>query len=145
TDGRGRHIDFSNTVVILTTNLGAEAFAKGSAPVGFGTRANPQGETDRALEAARRQLPPELWNRLDERLVFRPLQTSEVSRIARLLLDESAGRLSREKGITYRVDADVIEHLLANGGYDPLLGARPMRQAIQRLVEAPLADAILEG
>ncbi|MFN7132755.1 MAG: AAA family ATPase, partial [Myxococcales bacterium] len=145
TDGRGRHIDFSNTVVILTTNLGAEAFGKGQAPVGFGATGQAAGEQDRALENARRQLPPELWNRLDERLVFRPLQPSEVSRIAALLLKESASRLAREKGIAYEATDEVVAHLLASGGFDPLLGARPMRQAIQRLVEAPLADAILAG
>jgi ATP-dependent Clp protease ATP-binding subunit ClpC len=145
TDGKGRHIDFSNSVVILATNLGADAFAKGAAPMGFGASGSGQDAVERALASARGQLPPELWNRLDERLVFAPLDPSEVSRIAALLLAESARRLQAEKGIRYEAGPDVVDHLLENGGYDASLGARPMRQAVQRLVEAPLAEAILEG
>jgi ATP-dependent Clp protease ATP-binding subunit ClpC len=151
TDGKGRHIDFSNTVVILTTNLGAEAFAKSGGPLGFGAASGVGGGAgagaaadERALSSVRKQLPLELWNRLDEKLVFRPLQKAEVSQVAALLLRDSSGRLASEKGIGYEAGAEVIEHLLAHGGFDAALGARPMRQAVQRLVEAPLADAILE-
>ncbi len=145
TDGKGRHIDFSNAVVILTTNLGADAFAKGGAPLGFGAAADTKKDDDRALASARSQVPAELWNRLDERLVFRPLERAQVSRIAELLLRDSAMRLSNEKGIQYEAGPDVIDHLLGHGGFDAALGARPMRQAVQRMVEAPLAEAILEG
>ncbi len=145
TDSKGRHIDFSNTVVILTSNLGAEGFSKSSAPVGFGANGDSRKGEERALELARAQVPAELWNRLDERLCFRPLEKPQVSRIAELLLAESASRLESEKGIRYFAGAEVIEHLLSHGGFDASLGARPMRQAVQRLVEAPLADAILLG
>ncbi len=145
TDGKGRHIDFSNAVVILATNLGADAFAKGAAPMGFCASGSGQAALERALASARAELPPELWNRLDERLVFPPLEAAEVSRIATLLLADSARRLQTEKEIHYEAGPDVVDHLLKNGGYDPSLGARPMRQAVQRLVEAPLAEAILEG
>jgi ATP-dependent Clp protease ATP-binding subunit ClpC len=144
TDGKGRHIDFSNAVIILTTNLGADAFAKGAAPVGFGASAFGAAALERALSSARAQLPAELWNRLDERLAFAPLQKSEVSQIARLLIAQSAQRLYGEKGIAYETGTDVIDHLLSHGGFDVALGARPMRQAVQRLLEAPLAEAILE-
>src|SRR5262249_13032910 len=112
TDGKGRHIDFSNTVVILTSNLGAEAFERKARPMGFGNAAEVDSQqaqaNDAAAQAARRSLPPELWNRIDERLVFRPLKQDEVARIAALLLAESSRRLASEKGIQYEAGDDVI-------------------------------------
>jgi ATP-dependent Clp protease ATP-binding subunit ClpC len=144
TDGKGRHIDFSNTVVVLTTNFGAEAFTERVKTVGFGAGPAPVKDQD-AANAARKALPPELWNRIDERCVFKPLQQVEVARIATLLLGESSRRLACEKGIEYLAGDDVIRHLLESGGFDPALGARPMRQTVQRLVEGPLAERILSG
>lgn len=144
-DGRGRHIDFANAVVVLTSNLGAEAFARGSKPLGFAASGEPGAAIDRALEAARRTLPAELWNRLDERLGFAPLVEAEVAEVARRLLAESAGRLAAEKGIAYRADEAVVRDVVAEGGGDGASGARPLRQAIQRLVEAPIAERILGG
>jgi len=144
TDSRGRHIDFSNTVVVLTTNLGAQAFGKGGTPMGFGGSGG-TANTDRALEAARAAMPPELWNRIDERLVFAPLAREEIARIAALLVEQSSGRLFSEKHIRYQVDPQVIAHLIEHGGFDAALGARPMRQTVQRLIEAPLAEEILAG
>ncbi|MBE2254020.1 MAG: ATP-dependent Clp protease ATP-binding subunit, partial [Myxococcus sp.] len=145
TDGKGRHVDFSNTVVILTTNLGAEAFNTKGKAMGFGAAAAAPAEEVQAADVARKALPPELWNRIDERCAFRPLKEIEVAKIAHLLLAESSQRLSTEKGITYRATDDVIDHLLRSGGFDPSLGARPMRQTVQRLVEGPLAERILAG
>jgi ATP-dependent Clp protease ATP-binding subunit ClpC len=146
TDGRGRHIDFSNTVVILTTNLGAEAFSARGRSVGFSTpdQGGGRGEVE-ARDLARKALPPELWNRIDERCAFQPLKEVEVARIASLLLAESSRRLETEKGISYRAAEGVVEHLLRSGGFDPSLGARPMRQTVQRLVEVPLSERILAG
>jgi ATP-dependent Clp protease ATP-binding subunit ClpC len=146
TDGKGRHIDFSNTVIVMTTNLGAEAFSRAGRPLGFGADAGGgQSDTDAASAAARKALPPELWNRIDERLPFRPLREAEVARIATLLLNESSKRLATERSIEYVAGEDVVSHLLKSGGFDPQLGARPMRQVVQRLVEAPLAERILTG
>jgi ATP-dependent Clp protease ATP-binding subunit ClpC len=148
TDGKGRHIDFSNTVVVLTTNLGAEAFSAKARPMGFGTTEVAQDQASEVAAACtqvRRSLPPELWNRIDERCAFRPLQELEVARIATLLLTESSKRLCTEKGIEYVAGEDVVGHLLRSGGFDPQLGARPMRQTVQRLVEGPLAERILLG
>jgi len=149
TDGKGRHIDFSNTVVVMTTNLGSEAFLPRARAVGFASAApevpGADRELEQACEVARRSLPAELWNRIDERLPFRPLKETDVARIAELLLQESSQRLSTERGIEYVAGEDVVGHLLRSGGYDPQLGARPMRQTVQRLVEAPLADRILKG
>jgi ATP-dependent Clp protease ATP-binding subunit ClpC len=146
-DGKGRHIDFSNTVVVLTTNLGAESLARSQPVVGFGAPAQRPAEMDldSAVTAARRALPPELWNRIDEKLPFLPLRQREVAQIASLLLGESSRRLATERGIEYVAGEDVVDHLLGAGGYDPLFGARPMRQTVQRLVEGPLAERILKG
>ena len=135
TDGKGRHIDFSNTVVVLTTNLGSEAFGPKGRMMGFGAKNEAvTSDTDAACAMARKALPPELWNRIDERCPFRPLKEVEVARIASLLLAESSKRLVNEKGIEYVADEALVTHLLQSGGFDPLLGARPMRQAVQRLV-----------
>ncbi|WP_373048033.1 AAA family ATPase [Vulgatibacter sp.] len=147
TDARGKAIDFTQSIVILTSNLGAEAFTERSAPrMGFGAAAQDEGaKGSRALEAARAQLPPELWNRIDDRCLFEPLRRDEVAQIARLLLADSAKRIAAERRIAVHFDDAVIERLLDRGGWDPTLGARPMRQAIQREIEAPLAEAILRG
>jgi len=97
------------------------------------------------IEAARGAVPPELWNRLDERVVFSPLSREDVTRIARLLLEESSRRLETERKISFTASDAAVAHLLDHGGWDPALGARPMRSAVQRLVEAPLAERILAG
>jgi ATP-dependent Clp protease ATP-binding subunit ClpC len=146
TDGRGRQVDFSNAVVVLTSNLGAaEATRVSTGAMGFGAqeRATPRG--DRVLEAARAAVPPELWNRLDERIAFAPLGREDVARVARLVLCDSSRRLEAERRIRFVASDGAVDHLLAHGGFDPGLGARPMRGAVQRLVEAPLAEHILAG
>ncbi len=146
TDGRGRQIDFSNAVVVLTTNLGAGEATRTSQPsMGFGAADQAAPREARVLEAARGAVPPELWNRLDERLVFPSLSRDEVARVAVLLLAESAARLHGERRIRYLAAPEVAGFLLDHGGFDPTLGARPMRSAVQRLVEAPLAERILAG
>ncbi len=145
TDGKGRHIDFSNTVVVLTTNLGAEALTSKSKVMGFGGSEAKATDVADAASSAKRALPPELWNRIDERCVFKPLQELEVAKIANLLLNESSQRLRSEKGIEYVATEDVVRLLLQSGGFDPSLGARPMRQTVQRMVEGPLAERILQG
>ena len=158
TDGRGRRIDFSAAAVILTSNLGASALAgETQRPMGFATPGeakaegtNAPGDADspqalRALEQARAAFPPELWGRLDEKLVFAPLARGEVARIAQLLLADSSRRLWEERRIAFRTGPGLVDHLIASGGYHLALGARPMRQVIQRLVESPLADEILAG
>ena len=147
TDGRGRRIDFTSAVLVLTSNLGGAAFAAGGRPLGFGSAALDADERDsqRALDAARAELPPELWTRLDERLVFAPLRKPDVVRIAELLLADSSRRLWEERRIAFRSGPGVVELLIGAGGFQAQLGARPMRQTIQRLVESPLADAILSG
>jgi ATP-dependent Clp protease ATP-binding subunit ClpC len=147
TDGRGRTIDFTNTVLILTSNLGAEEVsAAGSRSIGFGKAKNAPGHIENTLmAAARTALPPELYNRIDEVIAFAPLERSEVAEIARRMLGGLAKTLESARGLLLDVDDDAIERLLTAGGYDPELGARPMKRTMARLVEAPIADMILRG
>ena len=141
TDGRGQVVDFRNAVVLMTSNLGSELFVERKS-VGFG-RSDAVPAAEQVLAAARRALPPELWNRIDETLVFQPLDADEIRRIARMLLETTCGAAAEGRGVSVEVAEGVVELLLASGGYDPAMGARPMRRAIQRLVEAPLARALL--
>lgn len=149
TDGRGRTVDFTNTVIFVTSNLGAEiTSARESAGIGFGrTSARKEARSDesRVVEAARAALSPELFNRFDETLVFAPLGKGAVSQIARRML-EGLGRLLREsRGVELDVSDEAVEVLMNRGGFEPALGARPMRRAIGRLVEARIADLLLRG
>ncbi|MBM4358056.1 MAG: ATP-dependent Clp protease ATP-binding subunit [Deltaproteobacteria bacterium] len=149
TDGRGRTADFTNTVIVLTSNLGAEEMrgVQTEKRVGFAAQAGGPGP-DRleavALRAARVALPPELYNRLDEVLFFAPLGRDEVAAIARRLLAGLGDSLAR-RGVALEYEPAVVEALMDAGGFEPELGARPMRRAVSRLVEAPLADRILTG
>ena len=157
TDGKGRTVDFSNALVVMTSNLGADIFPEqmieASAPrIGFGQRDDSPNESDnrqeiadKVLDKAKGHFSPELWNRIDEKLVFDSLSRQEVSEIAELQLGDSADRIAQESGIALSFDQNVIDFLIDNGGYDPELGARPMRQAIQRLVEGTVARHILRG
>lgn len=147
TDGRGRTVDFTNTVILMTSNLGAEE--SGSTPrrrVGFGNEAVERADLEqRVVAAARSALAPELYNRIDEVLVFAPLARNEVREIARRLLEGVSRALSAQRGLRLDFGQDVVEFLLDHGGFDPTLGARPMKRTIARLVEAPLAEKILRG
>ena len=166
TDGRGRRVDFTGAVIVLTSNAGSAAFGGGGRPAGFSALASSvtegSGELDplaltqppeaaehpqaaRALELARAAFTPELWSRFDERLVFAPLSREQVARVAQLLLSESSRRLWDERRIAFRTGPGLVDALVQAGGFLPALGARPMRQAIERLVESALADEILAG
>jgi ATP-dependent Clp protease ATP-binding subunit ClpC len=147
TDGRGRTIDFTNTVLILTSNLGAEEVsAAGTRSIGFGKSGSSPAQIETTLVAAARSaLPPELYNRIDEVIAFAPLERREVAEIARRMLGGLAKTLEGARGLLLDVDDDAIERLLTAGGYDPELGARPMKRTVARLVEAPIADMILRG
>jgi ATP-dependent Clp protease ATP-binding subunit ClpC len=149
TDGRGRTVDFSNTVIVMTSNLGVAA-AEPRARVGFGAPGEAAGEDARALQqrtltAARQALPPELWNRIDEPLYFHALDRTAAARIAERMTAAVAALVLREHGVHVRFDASVFDALIAAGGHDSALGARPMRRTVGRLIEAALARAILAG
>ncbi len=146
TDGRGRTVDFTNTILMLTSNLGSEHTRERKRRVGFGVTETepPQALADAVIASARAHLAPELYNRLDEVLVFAPLERAEVRRIAALLLGRIDATLG-PRGLGLSLSPAAIDWLLDHGGYDVTLGARPLRRAIARLIEAPLADAILKG
>lgn len=149
TDGRGRTVDFTNTVLVLTSNIGVEEAGNQSRRrVGFGSSelADDAPDLERRFgAAARNALSPELYNRIDEVLVFAPLGKNEVREIARRLLNGVGRTLLEQRGVRLEVDDSVIEALLDAGGFDPTLGARPMKRTLARLVEAPLAEKILRG
>ena len=151
TDGRGRTVDFTNVVIIMTSNLGAEISSERSARgrVGFQpARSATSRETEyrgAVIAAARSALPPELYNRIDEVLAYAPLRKDDVRVVARRMLAGLASDLFRARGNKLDVSDAALDALLASGGYDPELGARPMRRAIARLVEAPVAEMILRG
>jgi ATP-dependent Clp protease ATP-binding subunit ClpC len=146
TDGRGRTVDFTNTVVVMTSNLGAQSAAV-PRPIGFGAegREHTASGAERAIAAARKALPPEFFNRIDELLYFEPLGESTVREIARRMLADLCELVRREHGIALEVEPSVIDLLIEAGGFDPELGARPMRRVVGRLVEAPLAARVLAG
>lgn len=148
TDGRGRLVDFCNTVILMTSNLGAEYGAENpKRRVGFsqGAEAFVADQSARMVAAARDALPPELYNRIDEVLAFTPLTRDDVSEIARRMLTKLALALRVERGVELQVEESAVETLLDLGGFDPTLGARPMKRSIARLLEAPLAEKLLKG
>jgi ATP-dependent Clp protease ATP-binding subunit ClpC len=146
TDGRGRTVDFTNTLIVMTSNLGA-ADVGPSASLGFqrSESAQTQGYAARLLQRVRATLAPELFNRIDEVLVFAPLERKDVCQIAERMLRRLGERLHGSRGIQVGFDPTAIDALLAAGGMDLKLGARPMQRTIARLVEGPLAEMILSG
>lgn len=147
TDGRGRTVDFSNTVIVMTSNLGALEAREASETraIGFsrGGSSRRSAVQDAVLTAAKATLPPELYNRIDEVLFFEPLTRDQVREVARRLLVSLSLRLSESRGIEVTWDEGGIDALLDRGGYEPSLGGRPVKRAIARLVEAPMAELIL--
>jgi ATP-dependent Clp protease ATP-binding subunit ClpC len=145
TDGRGRSVDFTSTIVIMTSNLGVGSASRGSIGFAASSESRSRRAAEATVEAARAALPPELWNRFDEVLYFAALDRVQVLEVARLMIRQTVDRLRREREIDVEVAPGVPELLVDQGGYDPDLGARPMRRAVQRLVETPLAEAVLRG
>jgi ATP-dependent Clp protease ATP-binding subunit ClpC len=150
TDGRGRTVDFTNVVIVMTSNLGSDvALPSARVPIGFGGR-GPSTRENRAYEetmcaAARSALPPELYNRIDEVLAFGPLDRADVGEVARRMLRALGEELEAVRGVTLDASDGAVAALLDAGGFDAQLGARPMRRAIARLVEAPIAEMVLRG
>ena len=148
-DSQGSVVDFKNTLIIMTSNLGARAIEKGGKSLGF-EPTDPsentfqyQGINEKVNDALKQSFRPEFLNRLDEIIVFQQLNQSEISQIAELLLSQLSKRLETRK-ISVEVTPTFKERLIAEG-YDPSYGARPMRRAVTRLVEDPLAEALLSG
>jgi len=148
TDAKGRTVDFKNTLLILTSNIGSKVIEKGGSGIGFEfaeDAAESQYNRIRSLvnEELKQYFRPEFLNRLDEIIVFRQLNKAEVTEIADIMLKEVFGRLT-EKGIALEV-SDRFKDRLIQEGYSPSYGARPLRRAIMRLLEDSLAEEILSG
>jgi len=144
-DSLGHTVDFRNTVLIMTSNLGAEQIRSG-ASMGFRSTEGGMSYEEmkaRVLSELKRHFRPEFLNRLDEVIVFHPLSKEEIKKIVGLMLEEER-KLLKEKNIDLEVTAEAKD-LIAEEGYDPDFGARPLRRAIQRLIENPLSEEILEG
>jgi ATP-dependent Clp protease ATP-binding subunit ClpC len=140
TDGEGRTVDFTNTVVVMTSNLGA---GEAKRPLGFTAgAADPAG--DRMREAAKRAFLPEFLNRIDEIVVFESLTEPQVERIGELICARIADRLRDEHGVELEVEPALIGRL-AREGFDPEFGARPLKRHIRRTLEKELTRAILDG
>ena len=146
TDGQGRVVDFKNTVIVMTSNAGAHTLKK-QRSLGFGGREDEQKSYDDMREnimgEVRQIFRPEFLNRVDEIIVFHALTEAEIDQIARLLLSQVCARLA-DRGIELEVD-DAALRLISQAGYDLKYGARPLRRAIQRMVEDALSEEILSG
>jgi ATP-dependent Clp protease ATP-binding subunit ClpC len=148
TDAKGRTVDFKNTLLILTSNIGSKVIEKGAAGLGFELDQDAgEAQYNRIKSLVNEELKqyfrPEFLNRLDEIIVFRQLSKDEVKEIADIMLNEVFGRLT-EKGITLEV-TERFKDRLVDEGYNPSYGARPLRRAIMRLLEDSLAEEILSG
>ena len=149
TDAQGRKVNFKNTIIIMTSNIGSKVIEKGGGGLGFDFNEDQEeGNYDRIRSLVNDELKqffrPEFLNRLDEIIVFRQLRKSEVSEIADILLKEVSNRLTQQREITLEVTEAFTERVI-NEGFDPSYGARPLRRAIMRLLEDSLAEAILSG
>ena len=136
TDGKGRTVDFRNTVLVMTSNVGSTAIFELSTK-------DPERARKEAMEALRASFRPEFINRIDEIVIFNPLGKEQLERIVDLLL-KSVAKLLAERQITLEL-TPAAKELQLREGYDPAYGARPLRRAIQRLIQDPLALQILEG
>ncbi|MBD1903560.1 ATP-dependent Clp protease ATP-binding subunit [Trichocoleus sp. DQ-A3] len=148
TDAQGRTVDFKNTLIIMTSNVGSKVIEKGGGGLGFevtDNQAEAQYNHVRALvnEELKQYFRPEFLNRLDEIIVFRQLTKDEVKQISVIMLREISERLT-EQGITLEV-SDRFKDRVVTEGYSPAYGARPLRRAIMRLLEDNLAEAMLSG
>ncbi|HEX7898744.1 MAG TPA: ATP-dependent Clp protease ATP-binding subunit [Planctomycetota bacterium] len=145
TDSFGRNIDFKNTILIMTSNIGAELL-KNQAPLGFkkvSVDASYQGMKELLSKEVEKHFRPEFLNRLDDVIVFRPLSRTDLQSIIHLEIKFVEQRVAK-KGIRITLTPEALEYLI-DQGYNPDFGARPLRRAIERLVEDPLSEGLLRG
>jgi ATP-dependent Clp protease ATP-binding subunit ClpC len=149
-DGQGHKVDFRNTVIIMTSNVGAENIIKGQS-LGFGLDEGSEGRAEQdwkrmktsILDAVKKTFRPEFLNRIDDVIVFKPLDKSELLRITEVMLKDVVRRAA-DQDIDLSIKEDACQ-LLLDKGFDPKYGARPLRRTIQKMVEDKLADMLLEG
>ncbi|MEX0832348.1 MAG: AAA family ATPase, partial [Actinomycetota bacterium] len=144
TDAQGHEVDFKNTIIIMTSNLGTRDIAKG-VTVGFAVATDESGSYDKmkgkVMEELKHSFRPEFLNRIDEVIVFRSLTRDNVKSIVDLMMKRVRDQL-KSKDLDVEL-SDAAKDVLADKGYDPSLGARPLRRTIQRLVEDPLSEKLL--
>lgn len=155
TDSQGRTVDFRNTVIIMTSNLGAKALHKNSTELGFLAPKKAESHTNDSktkdfkeakksvLDAVKRHFRPEFLNRIDEMIVFRPLTEEDLKHIVSILMSDVTKRL-KERELQLEITSEAMQ-LLVKEGSDFTMGARPLKRAIQRLIEDPVSDLILKG
>ena len=152
TDSQGRRVDFKNTIIVMTSNVGAKNITAAETPLGFhsGDKTAEEDEAKRyerirqaVMDDLKKTFRPEFLNRIDEIIVFRQLTQENIREIASRML-QVTGRRMAEQGITLDVDDDALTEL-ARDGFDPQYGARPLRRSIQNLVEDAVAEQMLEG
>ena len=152
TDSQGRKVDFKNTIIVMTSNVGAKNITADAARLGFDGGEKDEKETeevrfsrirDAVMADLKRTFRPEFLNRIDEIIVFRQLTEDNIRQIARRMLDVTGVRMAQQ-GITLAADDDAVAEL-ARDGFDPQYGARPLRRAIQSMVEDAVAEKMLEG
>ena len=137
TDGQGRTVDFRNTVIAMTSNLGSDVIQRMAEEARY-------DEMKRAvMEIVGQHFRPEFINRVDDTVVFHPLQRKQIRRIARLQVDILTRRLEGQ-GMNLQITDEALD-LLGNVGFDPVYGARPLKRVIQQRLENPLAQEILAG
>ncbi len=150
TDAKGRRVDFRNSIIVMTSNVGAELI-KRDMSIGFATHAGEEGKQhveydkmkEKVLGEMKRLFRPEFLNRLDAPVVFHALNKDHIRQIVDLMLDQVVASL-KEKGVALEV-TDEAKDFIGNKGYDPVFGARPLRRTIQTLVEDQLSEALLRG
>ena len=146
TDGQGRHVDFSNTVIIMTSNIGARDIAQ-TTTMGFSAQGasglSDKEITSRVMSELKRHFRPEFLNRVDEVVVFNALGTEEIRKIAQIQIDKLAQRV-KAQDLELEV-SDAALDAVARAGFDPLYGARPLKRAVQEYLENRVARMILEG
>ena len=148
TDSQGRVIDFKNTVIIMTSNLGSQAIMN-SKTLGFTSADENQAEADyetmkeKVMDNLKKAFRPEFLNRIDDIVVFHPLTAEELKQIVGIMMKDLRKRLA-DRDLSITLSDEALDEL-AKVGYDPEFGARPLRRAIQNQIEDPLADALLAG
>ncbi len=147
TDGKGRVVDFRNTVVVMTSNVGAHTIRKqktlGFAPVQDTFNSEYEKMKENVLEELKKTFRPEFLNRVDEVIVFHALEDEHLRKIVPIMLDRTIKRL-KEKDIHLTI-SDAAKDFMVKQGFDPIYGARPLRRAIQRTVEDNLSEEMLAG
>lgn len=151
TDAKGKKVDFRNTIIVMTSNLGAKQLTDEASKIGFDISSDKLKQAEENFEDRKKQVlkelkdhfRPEFLNRIDKTIVFKPLTSENIERVVRLQLNEFGERL-KDKGITIETSPTAVS-FLAEKSYDPQYGARPVRRKLQDLVEDPIAEKMLDG